>query len=139
MPSLRSLAGPTDHVPPGENNRVLNVCMTVPWAVGPSYILSVTSPSTSSVCPLKEGACLLLTLPLSGLVIVTMGGAAVAVPTGPTAMTTSETAATPKSPLPTLLIGSCFTCMRRSFCRPAAPLTLAMSASAFRPFHQIAS
>src|SRR5271165_3329335 len=90
---------------------------------------SVTSPPASSASPLKEGVCLLLTLPLSGLAIVTLGGAASAVQTGPTVTVTSKTAEIRKSAATALLMGSCSQpsgghCSRQSLrCRRAFPCT----------------
>ena len=78
----------------------------VPLADGPLYIVTVTRRSASSPPPLKEGVRLLMALPLSGLSIVTFGGAAIAVPAGPTAIATSQTAAARKSPPAAFLIGS---------------------------------
>ena len=92
-------------MPSSDSTRVLNSCMTVPSAVGPLWILSVTSAPNSSASPLKEGVRSLVTLPLSGVVIVTLGGAAMALAAGPTAMATSEIAAACKSRLPDLLMG----------------------------------
>ena len=97
--------GPTDHMPLGESISVLNSCMTVPAATVPAYILSVTSPPPASALPLKEGVWLLLSLPLSGLAIVTWGGAAKAVQTGHTPTATSDTTAARKNPLAALLMG----------------------------------
>src|SRR3979411_1693985 len=91
-----------DHVPL-EITVVAGSCMAVPSL----NILSVTSPLPSCARPVKVGAWLLLTLPLSGLVIVTTGGAAMAVPTGPTAIATSATAVVRKRALAVLLIESC--------------------------------
>ena len=65
------------------------------------------SRSVASASPLKEGVGLLVRLRLPGLAIVTLGGAAVAVPTEPTATATSETTAARKNVVPALLIGSC--------------------------------
>src|ERR1700730_6126884 len=90
----------SDHAP--ANDAVLNACISMPSAVGPLYIVSVTAPSPP--CPLKVGVGSLVTLPLSGLVIVT--GAAIAAPAGPTAIAASDTIAARKSHLPALLMGS---------------------------------
>jgi hypothetical protein len=72
----------------------------------PLYIRNVTSPVAWSVNPLKEGVRLLLTLPLGGFVIVTLGAAALAVPTAPTAVAHSDTAAACKSARPALLMSA---------------------------------
>src|ERR1700676_2323457 len=69
-------------------------------------MLSVTSPPPSCASPLKDRVRLLVALPLSGLVIVTFGATAIALPTGPTASATSRNAAARKSPLAALLIRS---------------------------------
>src|SRR2546421_726877 len=81
--------------------------MSAPPALRPLCIVSVSSPLASSTRPLKEGVGLLLTLPLSGLMIVTVVGAAMAVPTGPAAIVTSETTVARKRTLAVLLIESC--------------------------------
>ena len=104
--------GPTDHMPLGESISVLNSCMTVPAATVPAYILSVTSPPPASAPPLKEGVWFLVSRPLSGLSIVTLGGAARAVQTGQETTATSDTTAARKIPLAALLMGDA---MPRSF------------------------
>src|SRR5437763_1847051 len=99
-------------MPLGERISVLNSCMAVPAATVPAYILSVTSPPPASAPPLKEGVWLMLSLPLSGLAIVTLGGAARAVQAGHTPTATSDTTAARKIPLAALLMGDA---MPRSF------------------------
>src|SRR5437879_1570972 len=51
VPACRSSAGPRDHMPLNESNRVLNSCTTVPSGVPPLYILSVTSRPAASAKP----------------------------------------------------------------------------------------
>ena len=105
--------GPTDHMPLGESISVLNSCMAVPAATVPAYILSVTSPPPASATPLKEGVWLMLSLPVSGLAIVTLGGAARAVQTGHDAKATINTTAARRNPLAALLVGDVTTALLR--------------------------
>src|SRR5256885_523275 len=91
-------------MPPGESSSVLNSCMTVPVAISPAYILSVTSSPFASAWPLKDGVWLLVTPRLSGLSITTLGGAASAVQTWHGATATSDPTAARKSVIPALLM-----------------------------------
>src|SRR5438270_12348890 len=107
--------GSQDHVPPGPNNSVLTLSTSVTLVHGPRHISRVTLPPPSCATPLKVGIELLLTLPLAGPRIATLGAAA-AVPAELTAIAPSRTAATRKSPRRALVMGSRTTGPRSTRC-----------------------